>query len=126
MVIHLRKTRLSRSASLLTELLVAMAILAGVLVPLAWSLTSERRLARSLYQRAVAMEIVDGELEVLLAGGYKSISPGQHAYTPYGRAITNLPPGEFLVTVAERSVRLEWRPAARHHGGSVIREGNVP
>src|SRR5262245_55483384 len=65
MVVRSPKAFARQSASLMTELLVAMAILVGVLIPLAWSLTSERRLARGLYERAVAMQIVDSELEVL-------------------------------------------------------------
>ncbi len=54
---------------LMVELLVAMALLVGALLPLAYSIASEMRYARAAYQRAVAMEIVDGELEVVAAGG---------------------------------------------------------
>ena len=86
-------------ASLLVELLVAMAILAGVLLPLAYSFVSERRLARGSYQRTVAMEIVDGEIEVLLAGEWRAFSPGTHDYQVHAAAATNLPPGHFTLSV---------------------------
>ena len=64
--------------ALMVELLVALAIMAGVLLPLAYSFTSERRLARAYYNRAVAMEIVDGEMEALVAGRMARL-PARHA-----------------------------------------------
>ena len=35
---------------------------------------------------------------------------------------TNLPPGCFVLRVTAEKVRLEWRPAKAHSGGSVARE----
>lgn len=122
MVIRLPNLLGNRQASLMTELLVAMAILAGVMMPLAWSISSERRLARSLYQRAVAMEIVDGELETLLAGEWRAFQPGQHEYSVRSVAATNLPPGAFLLTIRTNLVRLEWQPQIKGHRGAVMRE----
>lgn len=107
------------------ELLVAMSILVGVMMPLAWSLASERRLARALYQRAVAMEIVDGELEVLLAGEWKTYGAGRHPYAVNSVSLTNLPQGEFWLTVQTNNVKLEWKPTVQHHGGAVAREGRL-
>ena len=119
---------------LMTELLVAMALLTAALLPLAYSIASERRLARAYYQRAVAMEIVDGEMEVLAGGEWRAFTPGRHEYSIRAGAATNLPPGRFLLTVepeksnlevpgpASAKLRLEWRPAAKQHGGPVVRE----
>ena len=108
--------------SLMIELLVAMAMLTFALVPLAFSTASERRLARAYYQRAVAMEIVDGELEVLASGEWRSFTPGTHDYLIHAGAATNLPPGRLLLTVQPGKVRLEWQPAAKLRGGPVVRE----
>ena len=72
--------RRRQRGSLMVELLVALAFLVGVLFPLAYSFVSERRLARAYYQRAVAMEIVDGEMEALLAGQWRAFPPGTHDY----------------------------------------------
>ena len=122
MVIQFR-TRLARErGTLMTELLVAMAILLVALMPLAYSLVGEKAVARSYYQRAVAMEIVDGEMEVLLAGGWKNYALGSHDYSIRAGAATNLPPGQFLLTVETNSLRLEWTPTVKHHGGHVVRE----
>src|SRR5436309_5890531 len=102
-------------ASLLVELLVAMALLTGVLLPLAYSFASERRYARGAYQRAVAMEIVDGEIEVLAAGEWRAYRNGAQEYMVSAVAATNLPPGKFLLTINDHNVRLEWFAVDRHH-----------
>ncbi len=106
----------------MVELLVAMALIVGLLLPLVYSLAGEKRLARSYYQRAVAMEIVDGEMEALAAGQWRAFSPGVQDYPVHANAVTNLPPGKFLLTVESNRIRLEWRTQVKGHGGSVVRE----
>jgi hypothetical protein len=104
------------------ELLVAMAILSGVLLPLAYSIAGERRFARATYQRAVAVEIVDGEMEALAAGAWRAFTNGVIDYPVEARAATNLPPGRFTLTLTPEKLRLEWRPNVKQHGGAVVRE----
>jgi hypothetical protein len=106
----------------MVELLVAVALLLGVLFPLAYSFVTERRLARAYYHRAVAMEIVDGEMEALLAGQWRAFPPGTHDYRVDAGAATNLPPGRFILTVQPDKLRLRWQPALKDHGGPVTRE----
>ena len=125
MVIPSPCSNIRRRGSLMVELLAAMAIVAGALLPLAYSIASERRLTRSLYQRAVAIEIVDGEIETLAAGEWRAFAPGVHEYRVQAAAATNLPPGRFLLNLQPRKVRLEWRPAVKQHGGPVVREVSV-
>ena len=118
-----RASRLRRSrGSLMVELLVAMALLIGVLFPLAYSFATERRLARSYYQRAVAMEIVDGEMEALLAGEWHAYTPGTHDYVVHAGAATNLPPGRFILSVQPSKLQLRWQPTLKDRGGPVTRE----
>jgi len=119
---RLRARPAGESGALMVELLVAMALLAGVLLPLAYSLTSERRLARISYQRAVAMEIVDGEMEALLAGEWRAFTPGVHNYPVHAGAATNLPPGRFTLALQPGKLRLQWQPALKGHGGPITRE----
>ena len=109
-------------ATLITELLVAMALLTGALLPLAYSVRSEKRLAKASYQHAVAMEIVDGEMEVLVAGEWRAYPAGSHDYQVRAGALTNLPPGRFVLTIQPSTVRLEWRPEAKDNGGAIVRE----
>ena len=111
-----------QSAFLMVELLVAMALVVGVLLPFAYSFAAERRLALSSYQRAVAMEIVDGEMEALVAGQWRAYQPGTHDYLIHAGAATNLPPGRFTLTVQPGKVRLRWQPDRKDHGGPVTRE----
>ena len=122
MVTTITNASARRTGSLSVELLVAIAILAGALLPMAYSLASEKRLVRATYQRAVAMEIVDGEMELLAGGAWHSYSDGVYKYPISARAATNLPPGQFLLTVKRPNLRLEWQPAVKMHGGKVVRE----
>ena len=111
-----------QSGALMVELLVAMALLIGVLFPLAYSFATERRLARSYYQRAVAIEIVDGEMEALLAGGWHAFPTGTHDYAVHAGAATNLPPGRFILTIQPPKLQLRWQPTLKDRGGPVTRE----
>jgi hypothetical protein len=122
MVIGRSQNPVARRASLMIELVFAMAITVGLLLPLVYSLASEKRLTRSYYQRAVAMELVDGEMEALAAGQWRAFGPGVHDYTVHANAVTNLPPGKFVLTIRSNSIRLEWRTHIKGHGGSVMRE----
>jgi len=106
----------------MVELLVAVALVVGMLFPLAYSFVSERRLARAYYYRAVAMEIVDGEMEALLAGQWRAYPPGTNDYRVDVGAATNLPAGRFMLTVQPNRLRLRWQPALKDQGGPVTRE----
>jgi len=123
MVIQLRECRgVGQRGALSTELLIAIAILTIALLPLAYSFVTEKRLARSYYQRAVAMELVDGEMEILAAGEWRSFTPGVHVYSVRSLAVTNLPPGKFQLAIEKDKLRLEWQPSVKMHGGAVARE----
>ena len=107
------------------DALVAIALLAIVVVPITKSIASEKRLARSHYERAVALEIVDGEMEALVAGAWRALPTGTTEYRVHAASLTNLPSGKFLVTIETNRVRLEWHPSVKHSGGPVIREAFV-
>ena len=109
-------------AALITEAVVAMAMLTIAVLPLAFSFHHERTLLKASYYRAIAMEIVDGEMEVLAAGGWHAFGAGTSEYPVRAGAATNLPPGKFLLTIEPDKVRLEWKPGAKSHGGPVVRE----
>jgi hypothetical protein len=114
-----------KDGGLSIELIVAIALLTVAILPVAYSFAAEKRLARASYQRAVAMEIVDGEMEILAAGEWRSYQPGRHNYAVHALSITNLPPGNFLLDMETNKFRLEWRPSVSMHGGSVIRDITV-
>jgi hypothetical protein len=107
------------------EVVMAMAILTIAVLPLGFALNSDAKLFRKTYQRAVAMEIVDGEMEILAAGGWRGIPEGSRPYGIHANAATNLPPGRFLLTRAGHHLRLEWSSAKKSGVGSVVREVTV-
>lgn len=111
---------------LMWELLVAMAILAAVFFPLCLSWLNEQKALRAGYYRALAIGLVDGEMEILAAGEWRAFPVGARPYPVHARAVTNLPPGGFLLTVNERAIRLEWKPAKPFSGGPVWREMAIP
>lgn len=107
--------------ALTTEMVISMAFLIVVILPLAYSFAREQILLRASYQQAVAMEIVDGEMEILAAGEWRAYPSGPQTYTPARRA-TNLPEGTFSLTINGKHLRLEWQAAEKNQGGKVIRE----
>jgi hypothetical protein len=119
------RQRLKERGMLMTDLVVAMAILVMAILPLAYSFWRESRMLRASYCRGVAMEIVDGEMEILAAGEWRAFSDGQSPYIVQSGAVTNLPPGRFLFTKNANHLRLEWSSKERHGIGPVIREATV-
>ena len=104
------------------ELIVALAILFVAVIPLAYSFLSDARLLRVGYERAVTMELVDGEMEILAAGDWSSYPDGSQNYPVPAHAAATLPPGRFQLTKAGKHLRLEWQPDAKCGLGVVARE----
>lgn len=111
--------------SLIIELLIAVAVLMLAVFPLALSFLGDQKLARAYYYRAVAMEIVDGEMETLAAGFWRSFQPGVHPFAPQAESVSQLPPGRFQLSITGDHVRLAWLPGKPDVGGAVIREVKV-
>ena len=124
MVIPLRRP--ANRGMLLWELMVAMAILASVFFPLSLSIISEQRALRAGYFRALAIGLVDGEMEILAAGEWKAFPAGTQDYPVKAAAVTNLPPGKFILTINDQAIRLEWKPDQALRGGHVWREMKKP
>jgi hypothetical protein len=112
--------------SLTAELLVAMALLVGTLLPVSYAIQKERILARACYENAIAMEIIDGEMEILLSGAAAEFAPGTREYPVTAEAARNLSSGRFELTRSTNLLRLEWIPDEKQHGGRVLREVRVP
>jgi hypothetical protein len=117
--------RKSERGSLMMELLVAIGLLTGALLPIAYSFASEKRMARTAYHRAVAMEIVDAETEILAAGEWKNFTRGGHDYHVSSSAVTNLPPGRFRLTISPQKFSLSWQ-ADNKPVPTVLREVALP
>ena len=116
------KTGARSHGFLLVELMVALSLVALVMIPMTLSYYAEQRVCRIYYYQSIALEIVDGEAEILARGEWRSYSPGQHDYVVHSAAATNLPPGRFRLTLNDSKFRLEWVPDKKRSGGGVSRE----
>jgi len=110
---------------LIAELVVAMGIVIAVLVPLSIGFVKDAHLLRAEYYRTVAMEIVDGEMEILVAGEWRAYPEGTHEYKVPARAAANLPRGKFVLTRTGNRLRLEWSATSARGIGKVVREATV-
>jgi len=118
--------RRGEQGSLMIEMTAALGILILVVLPVTFSIFQEMRMCRINYYRAVAMEIVDGEMEALAAGEWHSFPEGTREYTVRAAAVSSLPPGRFLLTITGRRTRLEWQPRMPLPIPTVMREVLFP
>jgi hypothetical protein len=118
--------RRKERGALTADLVVAMAILVVAAIPLAFAFEQETGICRARYNEAVAMEIVDGEMEILAAGEWRAFPVGTNVYRVQAAAARNLPAGRFLLTVGEQKLRLEWKPEKHRVGRPVVREVRLP
>jgi len=101
----------NRHGSIMIELVVAIGILTAALLPLAYSYVNEQHQCHLAYIRAIAMELVDGQMEILAAGRWRAIGgDGVYDYPVIAGAAGNLPAGKFMLTVRGQQLHLEWRP----------------
>jgi hypothetical protein len=117
--------RRRRRGALITEVVIAMGILTIAILPLAFSIVREQKLTRAYFNRAIVMEIIDGEMETLMAGEWRACMPGAQAYPVRAEAARSLPPGKFVLTLDSDRIRLEWLPEKTGKGGKVVREAKV-
>ena len=111
-------TRLAnRLAFLQLDVAVAITVLALVFIPLSVSSSGDLDLARRQYFEAVALQLIDGEMDVLLAGERQKYTTGEHRITPVGEAVQNLPESEFVLTVHDQKLTLAWVPTKRAKWG---------
>jgi hypothetical protein len=115
----------ARAGFLETDLVIAVAILVVALLPLAYSFVADQRNLRVASERAAAMQLVDGEMELLAAGSWRQFPPGTNVITLTGNATANLTTNRALLIIETNVIRLEWRPARRASTG-IIREVQRP
>ena len=127
MVITGKKRKRERGSVLLSELIGAMLILTLAMMPIILMLAKDQQACREYYFKAVAMEIVDGEMEVLRAGYWKEFEQGIQNYPTTANSATNLPVGELLLTLEAKKMRLEWKPKEeRYQSVHIVREVDLP
>ena len=115
-----------RAAILAVDFTIAMAMVVLVVAPISHSWLNEQRVIRNYYYRAVAIQIVDGEMEILAAGAGSNAADGSTEYQTTAQAAENLPPGKFHLERSGKKLTLSWRPEKRSHGSEVKREATLP
>ena len=127
MVITKQDRRKERGSVLLAELIGAMLVLTVALMSLTLVLVKDQKTCRKHYFKALAMEIVDGEMEVLRAGYWKEFNQGTQPYPTTAQSMKNLPEGKLQLTLDGKRFQLEWTPKEeRYQSGRVVREVNLP
>jgi hypothetical protein len=124
MVTRLRNS-FGESGMLQIDLLVAMTLLIAAIFPIAYSFNLDRKAMNRGYERAIAMELVDGEMEVLLAGTWRNYAPGTNQIQFTGQAAANLSTAQATLFITSKSLSLEWRPLERSSKG-ISREVTLP
>jgi hypothetical protein len=114
--------RRHESGALMTEVLIGMAIFAIAVMPLAVSFMTNQITMRRLYQKAVTMEAIDGEMEILAAGEWHSFKEGAQAYPMEAARAKNLMRGSATLTVTGNHLKLEWKPTDGRKGNFLVRE----
>jgi hypothetical protein len=104
------------------DMLVGLAILSLAVLPLGYSFVRERQMLKVEYCRSVAMEIVDGEMEILAAGAGRDLPDGSQNYSVHAGAAASLPPGHFQLTKNGSHLRLEWNADRKQGIGAIARE----
>ncbi|MFT4691017.1 MAG: hypothetical protein ACI9OD_003239 [Limisphaerales bacterium] len=119
------KKHSSRRAVVAADLSVGLALIAMVVIPLSYTWLKEQQVLRSQYYQAVAMQLVDGEMEILAAGEWRTLPEGTNTYAISHAAAKRLAPGRFLSVRTDRRIRLEWIPERRGLGRRVVREVEI-
>ena len=114
-----------RRGFLMMDLAMGLAVLTIAVVPLGYSFAHERQALRVEYFRAMAGEVVDGEMEILAAGAGRQIPDGTQAYAVESRAVAALPPGHFELTKTTGRLRLSWTSDEKKGIGTVVRESTL-
>lgn len=119
------RARKSELGILMADLMVGLAILTLAIMPLGFSFARERQMLKIEYQRSVIVELVDGEMEILVAGAAKNLPEGVQNLAVESRAIQKLPAGIFQLAKTGNHLRLEWLPGKKCGIGAIVREATL-
>lgn len=115
-----------RRGGILMELLVALALLALVLLPLAGGFAGQRRMAKQLSQRLVLTELIDGEMEFIAAGRWRRFTEGTNTLEIEMPPGFLPPPGRTFVIRNVNHFKVVWEPETRLAIGRIERHWTAP
>ena len=116
------KPRPKQRGFLQIDMVAGIALLVIAIIPLGYAFAQQRQSLKREYARAVVVELVDGEMEILAAGAGKNLPDGPQDYPVASGALDRVPPGHFKLTKSGRDLRLEWSADEKCGLGVVARE----
>ncbi|MDR3458712.1 MAG: hypothetical protein P4N60_14780 [Verrucomicrobiae bacterium] len=117
-----RSSRRRRRGFLQFDLVIGLAILTIAILPIGYAFSSERQALRTEYRRCVINELVDGEMEILVAGAARNLPDGSQTLPVQSRAMNLLPAGHFQLIKAGNHLQLSWMPDEKCGFSAVVRE----
>jgi len=115
----------NKQGTILVEMVVSISILVIMSTTFAMAFMAQQRLLELSLCEMVVTEIVDGEMEVFLAGEWKAYPEGIHDYAVQSKAAQALPAGKFQLTRKGQDLRLEWIPEKMPKPNARIRREGV-
>lgn len=112
----------SRGGFLQFDLVIGLAILVIAVMPLGFSFTHERQALRTEYRRCVINELVDGEMEILVAGAARNLPDGTQNLQVQSRTMDRLPAGHFQLTKSGNHLQVAWLPDEKCGLNTITRE----
>ena len=125
MKLRMSKCLVRRLAFIQLDVAVAIVILMLVFIPLTVTSSSKLDLARRHHVEAVVLHLIDGEIDVLLAGEKEKYNFGEHRINPAGEAAEDLPKGDFILTLKKNQLSLVWIPVKPAKWGRIERKVNL-
>ena len=96
---HLIPSRARRTAAhIQADLVTALGLIALTVLPLGYGYLHHRQVVRNATTRAVVLELVDSEMEILAAGEHRAFQPGGAFSTASSAAPPHSPPMEVEIT----------------------------
>jgi len=113
------------------DLLTAIGLVVLAVLPLGFGFVHHRKLVRDATTRAIVLELLDGEMEVLVAGEHRAATNTLQNWPLRGAAVLNLPQGACTLsrshpTPAAIELMLEWKAERPGTIQSVRRAIRIP
>ena len=104
------------------DMVVGLAILTIAVMPLGFSFMRERQALFTEYRRCVINELVDGEMEILVAGAARNLPDGPQTLPVQSQAMNRLPAGHFQLNKSGNHLQLAWLPDEKCGLSAITRE----
>jgi hypothetical protein len=92
----------------LIEVLVTIFVISIALFSFTTIINKNMLMIRNSYINSILIEIIDGEIHIIKAGGWRNIKEGFQPYKVESNSYSNLPPGHFITEKKTNTIQLRW------------------